>query len=104
MAEYFMYPPGQKPGPGPLNRRAKEQAVAWRGSSCRPKDTQERGHRTAQSGQSIVPLFAGARGVKAMASEGLNLSNVGELRVVDLKEELKTRGLATDGKKVSAIG
>lgn len=39
-----------------------------------------------------------------MASEGLNLSNVGELRVVDLKEELKTRGLATDGKKVSAIG
>lgn len=39
-----------------------------------------------------------------MASEGLNVSNVGELRVVDLKEELKTRGLATDGKKVSAIG
>lgn len=39
-----------------------------------------------------------------MASEGLSLVNVGELRVVDLKEELKTRGLATDGKKVNAIG
>lgn len=39
-----------------------------------------------------------------MASEGLSLENVGALRVVDLKEELKTRGLATDGKKVKAIG
>ncbi|CAM9546627.1 unnamed protein product, partial [Ectocarpus sp. 8 AP-2014] len=36
-----------------------------------------------------------------MTSEGseVSLSNVGELRVVDLKEELKSRGLATDGKK-----
>lgn len=35
-----------------------------------------------------------------MASEALSADNVGALRVVDLKEELKTRGLATDGKKV----
>lgn len=35
-----------------------------------------------------------------MASEGLSADDVGALRVVDLKEELKTRGLATDGKKV----
>lgn len=39
-----------------------------------------------------------------MTSEGeVSLSNVGELRVVDLKEELKNRGLATDGKKVSVV-
>lgn len=40
-----------------------------------------------------------------MTSEGgeVSLSNVGELRVVDLKEELKSRGLATDGKKVSVM-
>lgn len=39
-----------------------------------------------------------------MASEALSPENVGALRVVDLKEELKTRGLATDGKKVNAVG
>lgn len=38
-----------------------------------------------------------------MSSEPLSPDNVGALRVVDLKEELKTRGLATDGKKVNAI-
>lgn len=39
-----------------------------------------------------------------MASEALSPEKVGGLRVVDLKEELKTRGLATDGKKVNGIG
>lgn len=39
----------------------------------------------------------------ASEEEGLSLASVGGLRVVDLKEELKSRGLATDGKKVSRI-
>ena len=39
-----------------------------------------------------------------MASDGLSADNVGALRVVDLKEELKARGLATDGKKVRLMG
>lgn len=37
-----------------------------------------------------------------MPSGGLSLADVDGLRVVDLKEALKERGLPTDGKKVRA--
>lgn len=37
-----------------------------------------------------------------MPSRTLNLEDLDGLRVVDLKDALKERGLATDGKKVRA--
>lgn len=49
---------------------------------------------------SIIYLHQLQKLTSLMASEALTVGNIGGLRVVDLKGELKSRGLATDGKKV----